>query len=306
VFGPSNPLYSLVLPHLPVPDLTRLVLQYASPLLPRQGRYQGNAILSKYTTVQYAPSASCPSFSLARRSFSWSGWLYRTEDVDRQFLLEVCSIPSSAGGSQRLHCGYRYNRFTFGFFHNDLDSPAHQAGQRRKTTWEHWAGTFHFPRSEQLHGAVMPHEHSSDAPASELGRRRLYRDGQLVAEDDCRPLLVTADNRILLGAASYDHALNLKGGICDVRLYSRALSEEEVAALYEGEDGRVDREGLEAEWRLETGGALAEDSSGHGRHGTVTGNPNSLLSSRTGEAAGVQIVPQAIPGWWWAYGDRDD
>ena len=227
--------------------------------------------------------------------------MHRTQDVDRQFLLEVSPsavIPSPVAGSQRLHCGYRYGCFTFGFFHNDLNSPAHQTGRNRQTAWEHWAGSFEFPRSEQLHGAVIPNESSPDAAASELGRRRLYRDGRLVAEDDCRPLLIPADNRILLRGASYDSGLNLEGGICDVRLYSRALSEEEVVALYEGEDGRVQRDGLEAEWRLETGGAVAEDSSGHARHAVAAGDSIGIQSSQTGQAAGAPLHIATHPGWW--------
>jgi hypothetical protein len=48
------------------------------------------------------------------------------------------------------------------------------------------------------------------------------------------------------------------GGLCDVRLYSRALSEAEVRALYEGEQQLVSAEG----WRRTGHARGAKQSSG--------------------------------------------
>lgn len=65
--------------------------------------------------------------------------------------------------------------------------------------------------------------------------------------------------------------MNVVGGILsDARLFSRALSADEVAGLVVGQ---VPREALEGEWLTEGSimGAVALDTSGKGRHGTILG-----------------------------------
>jgi len=58
------------------------------------------------------------------------------------------------------------------------------------------------------------------------------------------------------------------GALDDVRLYNRALTSSEVAALYAGERG------LAGYWKLDEGsGTVASDSSGHGQSGTLNGSP---------------------------------
>ena len=305
IFGPSNPLYSSVANHLP-DVLTRIVVQYASPLYPRQARYAGNAIMESRSDIVYetrhqlqsAPSSPSPSsssclsnaprprFSLYHRSFSVSGWLKRRA-ADRprcEFLLSVQLLGASSAACCWLHLGYlphphshgQANCFTLGFYGNDLDARPPLIDLQPNGQWEHWAATFHFP---------LPAEPETAQP---LGRRRLYRDGRLLLQDDCLPLLIGEEHQILLG--TYRRGMwVLQGGICDVRLYSRALQQQEVEALYAGEDAAVSRDGLELQYELTAadepsadGSSLLRDSSGHERHALVKGA--GLSFSSTGSA----------------------
>jgi prepilin-type N-terminal cleavage/methylation domain-containing protein len=75
---------------------------------------------------------------------------------------------------------------------------------------------------------------------------------------------------IRIGRLSYTngttHALN--GYIDDVRIYNRALNQDEVSALYNYAPPTI------AHWRLdETTGTIATDSSGNGNNGTLTNGP---------------------------------
>ena len=63
--------------------------------------------------------------------------------------------------------------------------------------------------------------------------------------------------------------------MCDVRLYSRALEQYGVTSLYQGEpDTNSSVEALEVWYKLDASDfdeRVVRDSSGHGRHATVTG-----------------------------------
>ena len=302
VFGPSHPLYSLVSAHLP-DVLTRLVLAYQSPLLPRQQHYHGHILLPYgsygFRDQRQQRMAGNP-LSLARRSFSWSGWMNRSPSargrMRNHFLLSFQS-HDKGGPSQWLHIGYRQhsvrhksaeeNRaFAFAFNGNDLDArPAHTELELFGG-WEHWSGSFEYPRPQTTPPLpIIPHTNESYAsepalhpPAGTvLGRRRLYRNGALVVEDDCIPLTADVCSTLVVGNyENHGHDMSLDGGVCDVRLYSRVLSEAEMRALYEGEEHEVGGEGLEAHWPLESDKHFSQT---HGVGGTifdVSGNERHL------------------------------
>ena len=301
IFGPSHPLHSLVAAHLP-DVLTRLVLAYQSPLLPRQQHYRGHIQLPYgaygFRDQRVASMAANP-LSLARRSFSWSGWMNRAPRNHRYrnyFLLSFEAHDKHGVPSQWLHVGYRQyyarqkgpsaNRaFTFAFNGNDLDArPAH-TDLEVFGSWEHWSGSFEYPRTQTTPPIPPPPKDDSftcDAarfpPAgSVLGRRRLYRNGQLLVEDDCLPLVADVCSTLSVGNyQNYGDDMTIDGGVCDVRLYSRVLSEAEMRALYEGEEREVSSDGLEAHWPLERDEHIPQTEGAARRMMDVSGNERHL------------------------------
>lgn len=95
-----------------------------------------------------------------------------------------------------------------------------------------------------------------------------------MCEDDCRLPDIGAAHAILLGRYDDSHTFQtLPMGLCDVRVYSRALEASEVAALYAGEDDSGSSvDGLEVWYKMDAtdfDAAMVRDSSGHERHATV-------------------------------------
>ncbi|MEM4454319.1 MAG: LamG domain-containing protein [Thermofilaceae archaeon] len=95
----------------------------------------------------------------------------------------------------------------------------------------------------------------------------LYRNGVLIAENDMvlpspTPHDITIGSR---GAALYgDHIID------DVRIYNRALSDDEIRAIYE--QGAPIRDGLVLHLDFTEGeGSVAYDKSGCGNHATIYG-----------------------------------
>ena len=82
------------------------------------------------------------------------------------------------------------------------------------------------------------HAEYKHAKAPNLARRRLYRNGVLLAEDDCQSPDVDDHHTLLLGRFARDTHSPLHGGLCDVRLYSRALEADEVHAARSVDDTR--------------------------------------------------------------------
>ena len=305
VFGPSHPLFPLVSAAAQLPDvLTRLIVQYASPLYPRQSHYAGNILLSYSTVIQYtsttdAPTSSSSSsasstaaspdsrFSLSSCSWSMSGWMNRTVPNRPQFLLSVNSSDRSSRDNALFYLGYTgcprsspVNCFTAGFFANGLVVKPPLVDVAAHHSWEHWCTTLHYPRPADC-GPFQPpttepgHERFADPSAPNLARRRLYRNGKLVGEDDCQPPNIDHNYTLLLGRYEGTIRSTLHGGLCDVRLYSRALEADEVRALYRGEDEpSSSSEGLEVWYKLDATDfdeRVVRDSSGHGRHAAVSG-----------------------------------
>ena len=302
VFGPTHPLYEPVAATTGLPDvLTRIVVQYASHLYPRQAHYAGNVVLAQSTDIKHsstsAASSAASSFSstasssspstttasavdsLSLRSCSWTvcGWMNRAAGSTPSFLLSILAEPRHNHNNSHVHIGYTChphggptNSFTAGFYANDLDLTPPAVDVTGHHEWEHWCVT-------------LQHAQPEDG-GSGLARRRLYRNGALMAEDACRPPDIDGGYTLLLGRYDPYHFQCMQGGVCDVRLYSRALEASEIAALYAGEE-RVEgsAEALEVWYKLDAtdfAESVVRDSSGHGRHAAVHGTP--LQLSMTG------------------------
>ena len=300
VFGPSNPLHPLVLPHLP-DVLARIVVHYASPLFPRHTQFAGNAVLgagchAAFNTRTAALHALASSRSRGERTsssdlslarpFSLSGALTVCGWMSRQRANKSACLLSAHSNSP--HAAHTPCMFVGVFnIHGDelqlstrfADEPAlcapHSAVQPSSYRgWEHVAVTF-LPSAEEKE-AEEDEEEEEEMDEPSVGERRLYHNGALVAEDECPGLPLDEDFFLLLGR--HDTRLtvpSLLGGVCDVRLYSRALDADEVQRLYEGEE--VSDEQLEVRWRLDVSqlgeDRYVKDSSGFGRHAVMPGQP---------------------------------
>ena len=298
IFGPSNLLYPLVLPHLP-DVLARIVVHYASPLFPRHSQYAGNAVLgcgchaafnTRTATLPQLASPQSSPLSLAR-PFSLStaltvcGWICRPRPDNASFLLSTHSNAPQAARSSCMFLGYIHDvqtdelRLSVRFADEPLLTAPHSAVHPNAYRgWEHIAVTFQPSVDEEE--VELDEE---DIEESMSGSRRLYHNGGLAAEDECSAVPLDTDFFILLGR--YDTRVtgqSLHGGLCDVRFYSRALDADEVRALYEGEE--VNSEQLEVRWRMDTSqlgeDRYVRDSSGHSRHAVVPGEPIEI--SKTG------------------------
>ena len=317
-----NALSALVCEHLP-PVLVQLVMQYYSAVLPTRHHYAGHAFLENNAYFRYANdyrlSSSLSALTgqpllqrplrLDQRSFSWSGWVNRTSTVDNQFLFSFSNphvhVPTMLSN---LHVGYRHYQlkdrhvecFTFGFWCNDLD--AKQPADVTSTgEWEHWCGTFEYPVSNPLPStdflpslfSILPQYTLPAVTPPSLGHRRLYRNGRLLVSDECPAFtgthcVLAVGNRLVSSQAKE----GLKGGVGDIRVWSRALREDEVGALWRGEEERVSREALEVWYRFDESeeglvvegeeggedeaqlwenekGRLLLDHSGHERHAAL-------------------------------------
>ena len=302
VFGPSNSLYPFVLPHLP-DVLTRIVIHYASPLFPCQHHYSGNAIMhanchAAFNTRTAALLCSSPAARTAplSRPFSLSGaltvcgWLHRSRTDKAAFLLSIHSNAPHSPHHPYVFVGYvpflqtGQLQLSARYAVDDLLSAPHTAVQPTDYHgWEYIALTFQPHTADQPAEQLDDDDDDTDEPTT--GTRRLYHNGALIAQDECPPLPLHTDFHLLLGR--YDTrslAPSLHGGLCDVRVYSRAVGEDEVQRLFEGED--VSEEGLEVRWRMDVSQQGEEkyvrDSSGHARHALVPGYPVEV--SLTGSA----------------------
>jgi len=112
--------------------------------------------------------------------------------------------------------------------------------------------------------------------------------------------LVTTDDYFIGGIDYLSYSsLFFQGSIDDVRIYNRALSEDEIEQLYlEGEaTGLYDNSGLVGSWHFSEGaGTTAYDTSGSANHGTLTNGPTWTTSKEgeTGKALSFDGVDDYI------------
>ncbi|MHC4248062.1 MAG: LamG-like jellyroll fold domain-containing protein, partial [Planctomycetota bacterium] len=118
------------------------------------------------------------------------------------------------------------------------------------------------------------------------GRRlRLYVDGRLAAEKNASGQIATTANSLHIGTRLDREDKFYDGRLDDVRVYDRALGEEEIARLYQ-----VDAPGSSVVgcWQFdEKDGEVALDSSGRENHGKVVGGQR--VAGRAGGALSFRM-----------------
>lgn len=141
-----------------------------------------------------------PAFPLDNRSFSASFWAKR----DRTGSLDCILGQGHNSQNEGLTMCFQSNdSFTCGFFGNDLNTPSYP-----DTDWHHWACTY-------------------DADSN---TRTLYRDGEAVAHDT--PVAAyLGTGAVTFGKTPWGHPFS--GRLDEVAFWPHALTEEEVASLYE-------------------------------------------------------------------------
>ncbi|MBX3744105.1 MAG: hypothetical protein KF833_02245 [Verrucomicrobiae bacterium] len=205
-----------------------------------------------------------PALVITNRSFTIEAWVKRA-GTDRW---DIVAWQGQGALNQGMHFGFRdNNRFTFAFWGNDLDQPVPFTG----TGWHHWAGTYDI----------------------ETGLRRLYLDGQLVAQDATTNAFVGVSPFRLGRRPAGGHYF--EGGLDEVRVWSVARSQTEIATKrFEPLVGN--ESGLLAYWRLDEAGTIfAADSSGNGRHGALT-YPGGPEWGEPADGFGNWLVPEDSPG----------
>ncbi len=211
-----------------------------------------------------------PALALTNTSFTVEAWARRAE-------LGSWDVVASQGtnrDNQGLHIGFRdNNRFTLGFWNNDLDTEP-----QLDTDWHHWAA-------------------SHDAAT---GIRRIYRDGLLIAQDVSTNSLVGAISAFVLGRTPLVPNSFFKGTLDEVRVWSVARTATEIVAQrFEPLVGN--ETGLLAYWRLDEAGSIfARDSANKGKTGALTfPDGPTWIARASNEPAGwnVRTVSENSAGW---------
>jgi hypothetical protein len=114
---------------------------------------------------------------------------------------------------------------------------------------------------------------------------KMYIDGALKLQDTSTISAITYSypvTKFTIGARSVNLNLPTAGYIDDVRVYSRALSQAEITALYDQYSSGIVisdlQKGLVGQWKM---GGNAKDSSPYGNNGTVSGA--TLTTDRKGQ-----------------------
>lgn len=98
-----------------------------------------------------------------------------------------------------------------------------------------------------------------------------YVDGKVIAQSPFKYGMFNSSNPIVIGARNDLYTQSMKGEIDHVLLYNRALSGEEIQALFANTGDKdlsdSEKQGLVGEWFFDEGnGRIAEDSSCNGYH----------------------------------------
>jgi hypothetical protein len=200
--------------------------------------------------------AECGEVSLANRSFTVCSWFKRAGAGRWDLFFGQGKEARNEG----LQLGFRdSNKFTLAFFGNDLDSRE----TFTDTEWTHWAGTYDIVSKS----------------------RKLYRNGRFLLGGTSRDPYKGRGPFWIGKSVNHD----AQGLVDDVRVYSRALAESEIASLFElsvsplpaAEKPPVPATGASPAavpggpvgwWKLDEGsGRTVKDVSGGGRDGKILG-----------------------------------
>ncbi len=150
----------------------------------------GNGLTFNGTDGKVTVSSS--AFTTLPASFTIEFWAKRNQNGRLDLAV---THGATQGANVWLHAGFRAsNAFTFGFYNNDLDTPAYT-----DLNWHHWAVTYD--------GTTRA--------------RKIYRDGTVVAED-IATAAYAGNGTLRFGDAS------LQGQLDEVRIWNSARTAQQV------------------------------------------------------------------------------
>jgi hypothetical protein len=141
-------------------------------------------------------------------------------------------------------------------------------------------------------------------------RWKLFRNGLRVAETTTEHGAMPVNERWSIGALGNGKERHFHGGLADVRIYRRGLSDDEVRELFARSTGTApivenkladdDRlsDGLVANWALESVSDPVIDRSAGGHKGKLVGRPRSIAGppeDRSGQTQLVRTEPDVTP-----------
>ncbi|MFB0515579.1 MAG: LamG-like jellyroll fold domain-containing protein, partial [Candidatus Neomarinimicrobiota bacterium] len=138
--------------------------------------------------------------NLADSSFTFSFW-DKEEDLEGGIIFSQGYFATN----KHLHIQYSGGKFGIRFYNNDLNTTETFPDT---INWQHWVCTFNASTKE----------------------RKIYLNGQVVAEDIASANYSGSGNLYL--GSRFDGGEHYPGNIDDIRIYSRALTEAEIQALY--------------------------------------------------------------------------
>ncbi len=205
------------------------------------------------------------NISLANRTFSVAAWAKRTSNNTWDFII---TQGSSAVLNQAFQFGFRDNNtFTCSFYANDLDTVATYTD----STWHYWVCSYDVSNSS----------------------RKIYRDGVLVASNSAAAYV--GSGQLNIGRYqvldTYFH-----GSIDEVRVYNRALSDDEVSQLYRLTAPTGVDTSLKGYWSFngpDISGTTAYDRSGNANNGTLTNGPTATIG-KSGQALSFDGVNDCV------------
>jgi len=161
------------------------------------GKWEGDSALNLDGVDDYVDVGQ--NINIANQSFSLAAWVKR----ERTGVFEWVFSQGQVGDNLGLHVGFRgTNVFTFDFYNNGIDTPVTYTD----TGWHYWVGTY-------------------DAGNNQ---RKVYRDGQIVAEDIANHYQGTGP--LIIGRRFLSDGF-LQGQIDEVSIWNRALTQEEIQSI---------------------------------------------------------------------------
>ncbi len=206
-------------------------------------------------------SISIPTgVNLAGNSFTVSAWAKRnTTGADDMFFTQGIAV-----GNYGLLLGFRStNTFTCAFYANDLDTTATYTDSE----WHLWTCTYD----------------------TITNRRSIYRDGALVTYATA-PSDYLGSGNMYIAYSSTGHG-SFEGSVDEVRVYSRALSADEVAQLYRTTVPTKASDGLVGYWPFNGPDVTDKiyDRSGAGNNGYFVGGATTSAKTIGQVGQGLQF-----------------